>query len=40
VNKILHNPIKCLKENGHDDGEMVDTVKELFGLDGKAPQKK
>ena len=40
VNKILHNPIKCLKDNGHDDGELVDTVKELFGLDGKAPQKK
>jgi glutamyl-tRNA reductase len=40
VNKILHNPIKCLKENGHDDGEMVDAVKELFGLDGKVPQKR
>jgi glutamyl-tRNA reductase len=40
VNKILRNPIKCLKENGHDDGEMVDAVKELFGLDGKAAQKR
>jgi glutamyl-tRNA reductase len=40
VNKILRNPIKCLKENGHDDGELVDTVRTLFGIDEEVTRKK
>ena len=36
VHKILHNPVQCLKNNGHRDGAMVETVKELFKIDGKA----
>ena len=40
VHKILHNPVQCLKSNGHRDGAMVETVKELFGIDGKASLEK
>ena len=40
VHKILHNPVECLKNNGHRDGAMVETVKELFGIDGKASLEK
>jgi glutamyl-tRNA reductase len=40
VHKILHNPVECLKNNGHDDGEMVEAVKELFDIDVEAPRKK
>ena len=36
VHKILHNPVQCLKSNGHNDSDMVETVKELFKIDGKA----
>jgi glutamyl-tRNA reductase len=36
VHKILHNPVECLKNNGHDDGAMVEVVKELFDIDVKA----
>jgi glutamyl-tRNA reductase len=35
VHKILHNPVECLKHNGHDDGAMVEVVKELFKIDCK-----
>ena len=40
VHKILHNPVEYLKSNGHRDGAMVETVKELFGIDGKASLEK
>ena len=40
VHKILHNPVECLKNNGHDDGAMAETVKELFGIDVEASLKK
>jgi glutamyl-tRNA reductase len=40
VHKILHNPVEHLKSNGHRDGAMVETVKELFGIDGKASLEK
>ncbi|MFA5055655.1 MAG: glutamyl-tRNA reductase [Dehalococcoidia bacterium] len=40
VNKILHNPVECLKGNGHDDGAMVETVKELFDIEIEASRKK
>ncbi|MDY6892735.1 MAG: glutamyl-tRNA reductase [Chloroflexota bacterium] len=33
VSKLLHNPIKCLRENGHRDGQYVQTVREIFALD-------
>jgi len=33
VNKILHNPIKCLKHSGHGSGDFVEAVRELFALD-------
>lgn len=32
VNKVLHNPIHCLKHNGHDSGDFVQIVRELFAL--------
>ena len=35
VNKILHNPIQCLKENGHKDEDIARIVRELFALDGQ-----
>jgi len=35
VNKILHNPIKCLKHSGQGGGDFVDAVRELFALDGQ-----
>ncbi|MEA1958404.1 MAG: glutamyl-tRNA reductase [Chloroflexota bacterium] len=40
VNKILHNPIRCLKNNGHGDGELVETVKDLFGIDGQEAEER
>jgi glutamyl-tRNA reductase len=40
VHKILHNPVECLKSNGHDDGAMVEVVKELFDIDVRASLKK
>jgi len=33
VNKLLHNPIKCLRENGYKNGEVNRLVHELFDLD-------
>jgi len=36
VNKLLHNPVKCLRNNGHNDDVMVEVVKELFDIDTKA----
>jgi glutamyl-tRNA reductase len=33
VNKILHNPIQCLKNGGSRDEALMQTVEELFGLD-------
>ena len=39
MHKILHNPVECLKNNGHDDGAMVETVKELFGIDVEVSKK-
>lgn len=38
VNKVLHNPIRCLRENGHQDGQFVRTVRELFALDGRGSE--
>jgi glutamyl-tRNA reductase len=40
VHKILHNPLECLKNNGHDDGAMVQMVKELFDIEVKASLEK
>jgi glutamyl-tRNA reductase len=40
VHKILHNPVECLKNNGHDDGAMVEIVKEIFDIDVEASIKK
>jgi glutamyl-tRNA reductase len=40
VHKILHNPVECLKSNGHDDGAMVEVVKELFDINIEAPLEK
>lgn len=34
VNKILHNPIKCLKHSGQGRGDFVQAIRELFALDG------
>lgn len=33
MNKILQQPIQCLKNNGHHDGDFVEMVRELFALD-------
>jgi glutamyl-tRNA reductase len=33
VSRLLHQPIKSLRENGHRDGEFVQTVCQLFALD-------
>ncbi len=35
VNKILHNPIKCLKHSGQGSGGFVQAVRKLFALDGQ-----
>ncbi len=35
VTKILHTPIQCLRENGHQNGDFVETVRELFALDDR-----
>jgi glutamyl-tRNA reductase len=35
VNKILHEPIKCLKENAHNETGYTKLVRSLFSLDGK-----
>lgn len=40
VHKILHNPVECLKNNGHDDGSLVEIVKELFDIDVRNLPKK
>jgi glutamyl-tRNA reductase len=40
VYKILHKPVECLKNNGHDDGAMVEVVKELFDIEVKASLEK
>jgi glutamyl-tRNA reductase len=40
VHKILHNPVECLKNNGQDDGAMVNVVKELFDIEIEASRKK
>lgn len=34
VNKILHEPIKCLKENAHKEQSYTELVRDLFRLDG------
>ncbi|HEX78304.1 MAG TPA: glutamyl-tRNA reductase [Dehalococcoidia bacterium] len=38
VKKILHDPIRCLKENGHSNEIYARVVKELFQLDREAPR--
>jgi glutamyl-tRNA reductase len=35
VNKILHNPVRCLKSNGQRGRDFIGVVEELFDLDGK-----
>lgn len=35
VNKILHNPIQCLKHGGYRGKDFLQTVGELFDLDGQ-----
>ena len=35
VNKILHQPIRCLKGNGGRDKDFIGVVEQLFDLDGK-----
>ena len=35
VNKILHQPISCLKGNGGRDKDFIGVVEQLFDLDGK-----
>jgi len=32
INKMLHHPIRCLKENKHRNGDLVKTVYDLFAL--------
>jgi glutamyl-tRNA reductase len=38
VNKILHNPIKCLKCGGHRNDHLCQIVEELFDLNGDVPE--
>lgn len=35
VNKILHNPVQCLKYSGQRGKDFIGVVEELFDLDGK-----
>ena len=35
VNKILHNPVRCLKYSGQRGKDFISVVEELFDLDGK-----
>jgi glutamyl-tRNA reductase len=35
VNKILKDPVNCLKANGTTDDEYAEIVKQLFHLSGK-----
>jgi glutamyl-tRNA reductase len=35
VNKILHNPVRCLKYSGQRGKDFISIVEELFDLDGK-----
>lgn len=37
VKKILHDPIQCLKQNGHSNEVYTQVISELFRLDGKEP---
>ncbi|MDY6917285.1 MAG: glutamyl-tRNA reductase [Chloroflexota bacterium] len=36
VNKVLHHPIKCLKQNDVRREDFVEAVQELFNLDGRS----
>lgn len=38
VSKILHGPIRCLKENGGRDEDYVRMVSELFSLDERGSE--
>jgi len=38
VNKILHNPIQCLKCGDHGDDNMCQVVEQLFNLNGEVPE--
>jgi glutamyl-tRNA reductase len=38
VKKILHNPIQCLKSNGHSDADLTQTVCQLFALDERGSE--
>jgi len=33
INKVLQNPIQCLRDNGHQNGDFVQVVRDLFALD-------
>lgn len=36
INKILHNPIQCLNENGHQEESFIRIARDLFALDKEA----
>jgi len=38
VNKILHNPVQCLKHGGHRSKDFIQTVGELFDLEGQVSE--
>jgi glutamyl-tRNA reductase len=40
VNKILHNPVQCVKNDGHLEEDLAQTVRKIFALDiGKQASK-